>query len=295
MKQTIYSFLLITLFGMTGVKAWAQDLPTTEIDGVTYYEIASADNLVAFASLVNNGEAGANAVLTADIALTDVWESPISNYTGIFDGQGHKITGFEATSETDGGGLFGTTNGATIKNFSISGKLTATAGHGAGVVGYPANSTISGIHSSLEIDVPATDVHHVGGVVGSARGGNTISGCTFSGKMTVAISTDNFAGVVAYLGSDSVVFCANYGEITFSNVNCTAGGIAGYLNNENSYVKGCLNMGSVICDEPEATPKYGSALIGRIKTYYDVKKITVLESGNWPREIIEKQVVELED
>ncbi|MBQ8454039.1 MAG: hypothetical protein IJ537_01670 [Bacteroidaceae bacterium] len=274
MKQTIYSFLLIALFGMTGMQAWAQDLSTTEIEGVTYYEIASADNLVAFASLVNNGEAGANAVLTADIALTNVWEAPITNYSGIFDGQGHKITGFETECSSDGGGLFGYTTNATIKNFSIDGKLSAIGGTGAGVVGYPASSVITNIHSSLEIDVPVTGVHHVGGVVGSARGGNTISTCTFSGTMQVAAgSTDNFAGVVAYLGGDSVVFCANYGEITFSDVNCAAGGVAGYLNNNNSYVKNCLNMGSVICDEPEATPKYGSAIVGRLRTH-DLAKLT---------------------
>ena len=128
MKNKFYSLLLAAVFGMPGMQVWAQDLSTTEIDGVTYYEIGNATDLVTFADLVNGGDFGANAVLTADIALINAWEAPIGNaggmYTGIFDGQGHKITGFEAESLVDGGGFFGYTSGATIKNFSIDGTLT---------------------------------------------------------------------------------------------------------------------------------------------------------------------------
>ena len=278
MKQKLYSLLLLALFGMTGMQVWADELTTTEIDGVTYYEIDDAADLLAFADLVNGGQFGANAVLTADITLTDVWDTPIGisggAFTGIFDGQGHKIKGFEAESAIDGGGFFGITNGATIKNFSIDGTLTSTAGTGSGVVGYPSSSTIFNVHSTLTVIVPEANVHHVGGVVGSARGGNTISKCTFSGTMTVAVgSTDNFAGVVAYLGGDSVSFCANYGTITFDDVNCAAGGVAGYLNNAGSYVQNCLNIGSLICTEPEATPKWGGAIVGRLRTH-DTAKLT---------------------
>ena len=278
MKNKFYSLLLATVFCMPGMQVWAQGLTSTEIDGVTYYEIGNATDLVTFADLVNGGEFGANAVLTADIDLINAWEAPIGNaggmYTGTFDGQGHKITGFEAESTIDGGGFFGYTSGATIKNFSIDGALTSTAGTGSGVVGYPSNSTIFNVHSTLDITVPVGNVHHVGGVVGSARGGNTISHCTFAGTLSVATgSTDNFAGIVAYLGGDSVVFCANYGNISYSDVGCAAGGIAGYLNNTGTYVRGCLNMGKVLCEEPEVVPTYGGAIVGRLRTY-DAAKLT---------------------
>ena len=283
MKRTFYSLFMAFLFGMTGTQVWADDLTTTEIDGVSYYVINNGEEFKMFADLVSNGEFGANAVLKTDISLADVitegspW-NPIGTsggiYTGTFDGQGHSITGFNATSEADGGGLFGFATGATIKDFSIAGTLTATAGTGTGVVGYPSNCTITNIHSSLAIVVPVGDVHHVGGVVGSARGGNTISGCTFRGTMDVAAgSTDNFAGIVAYLGGDSVSFCANYGTITFDDAGCAAGGIAGYLNNTGSYVQNCLNMGKVTFSESEGTPTYGGAIVGRLRTH-DPNKMT---------------------
>ena len=299
MKQKFYSFLLTLLFGMTGMQVWAQDLSTTEIDGITYYEIGSAADLVAFANLVNGdadaevpGQYGANAILTADIALTDVWETPIGvitgedngdigpgAFTGIFDGQGHKITGFDAESAGHGG-LFGDANGATIKDFSIWGKLQVLGGHGSAVIGYPGNSTISGVHSYLEVSVPDAGAAHVGGVVGSARGGNTITGCTFNGTMTIAAgSTDCLAGVVGYLGGDNILFCANYGTITFDDYGCAAGGIAGYLNNTNTSIKGCLNMGAVVynfpeeAEEAEKTPKWGGAIVGRLRSH-DTAKLT---------------------
>ena len=251
-----------------------EDFFSPNADG--FYEIANANQLVWFENLVNGGTYDANAILTDDIALTTSWTAPIGTtdakaYTGIFDGQGHKITDFDVTS-IGNGGFFGCTNGATIKNFSISGILTATAGTGSGVVGWPANSRIANIHSTLEIAVPVSGVHHVGGVVGSARGNNIIDGCSFSGTMTVAAgSTDNFAGVVSYLAGDSVVNCANFGTITFADAGCAAGGVVGYLNNTTSYIRNCLNIGAVVC---EATnPKYGGAIIGRIKNNWSNTRV----------------------
>lgn len=115
MKQKLYSLFLIAVLGMMGMTVWAQELTTTEIDGVTYYEIGNADQLLAFAQLVNgdpdngiDGQSDANALLTADINMAEVlWEAAIgteaSPFTGIFDGQGHNITAFEATSVGRGG------------------------------------------------------------------------------------------------------------------------------------------------------------------------------------------------
>ena len=72
--------------GLFGMNASAQDP----------YEISTAQDLMAFADLVNGGETGTNAVLTADIDMTDLlsmeaW-TPIGKdgdhkYTGTFDGQ----------------------------------------------------------------------------------------------------------------------------------------------------------------------------------------------------------------
>ena len=248
-----------------------------------FYEIGNAAQLKWFAAYVNQVDVTANAILVDDIDMTDVEWRPIgigsgnvapgaTAYAGIFDGQDFSITGFNAEGAGHIG-LFGDTKGATIKNFSISGTLTVTGDYGGGVVGWPINSTIENVHSSLIIDVPNSGTHHVGGVVGSARGGNTISKCSYDGIMTVESSTDNFAGVAAYITTgDKVIDCANYSDITYKNANCAAGGVVGYLNSQDAYVQNCLTTGLIFYDGTE-TPKYGGAILGRTKGY-DAAKVT---------------------
>ena len=245
----------------------------TPVNG--FFEIGTPAQLKWFAVYANQVEPASNAMLTADIDLTGVTMPSIGNssvaYAGEFDGQGNSISNFEGISEGYGG-FFGKTNGATIKNFSIDGILTVTTGTGSGVIGWPENSTISNIHSALVVDVPNSGTHHTGGVVGSARGTNTIDRCTFSGSMTIAAgSTDNFAGVVAYVTHDNgvqkhdeVTNCANYGDITFYDAGCAAGGVLGYLNSTVVVLKNCLSVGEIIF-AGEGSPKYGGAILGRTK------------------------------
>jgi len=242
-------------------------------NGEGIYEIDSEAKLNWFASFVSAGttsaNVAANARLTDNITLTSAWTTPIGTsskaYTGTFDGQGHSISAFQMTT-TGRGGLFGDVTNATIQNFSISGNLTVTGGTGSGLIAWATSSTIVNIHSALTIEVTKSGVHHVGGVVGSARGGNTIDRCSFSGSMTVAAgSTDNFAGIIAYItDNDNVTNCANYGSISFSGAGSAAGGVVGYLNSPSASVKNCLNTGSVHYNG-EGSPTYGGAILGRTK------------------------------
>ena len=50
------------------------------------YLISNYEELKAFASLVNGGNQGANAKLTADIDASDDNWTPIERYSGTFDG-----------------------------------------------------------------------------------------------------------------------------------------------------------------------------------------------------------------
>ena len=85
-------------------------------------------------------------------------------------------------------------------------------------------------------------------------------------------STDNFAGVVGYLGGDRVMNCANYGTITFDDTKCAAGGVAGYLNNTTTYIQNCMNVGTVHCTISDS-PDYGGAIIGRIKNNWSSERV----------------------
>ena len=143
-----------------------------------------------FAAYVNKVKADANAILTAKIALSSAWTTSIGTesnpYAGTFDGQNHAITGFNLTYDGGRQGLFGQTNGATIKNFSIAGTITANGDGGSdagvGVIGWAESSTIQNVHSSLIVDATGTGLGstHVGGVVGPLQRCNRVERCTFS-------------------------------------------------------------------------------------------------------------------
>jgi hypothetical protein len=78
---------------------------TIEKNGRTFYEIESAENLAWFMMQVNKGNTGYNAVLKKDISIVDsavtgksVKWTPIGDadsvsYKGVFDGDGHTISG----------------------------------------------------------------------------------------------------------------------------------------------------------------------------------------------------------
>ena len=267
-----------------------------------YYQLATADDVQLFSIIANNINTAAKAVLTADIDMGSLIEEggfePIGTtshpFAGEFDGQNHKISNFgQFVQEPDdeegyylllmsgtAQGFFGCVNGATIKNFSIDGAFEVTSGKYIGAIGEAVNSTITNVHSSLLIDVTASGVHHTGGVVGSTEGGSntTITNCSFSGTLKVAAgSTDNFAGVVGYLGGDRVMNCANYGSVIFSDAGCAAGGVAGYLNNTSTYIQNCLNVGTVQCEVSDS-PKYGGAIIGRIKNNWSAD---IVKNNYW--------------
>lgn len=271
MKQRLLYGILVLCAYMAG----SMRVCALEQDANGVYQIGTEQDLIDFAAVISGGTFDAKAVLTSDIALTSVWETPIGSaqggaFTGFFDGMGHKITGFEGTSRGKFG-LFGFIKQATVQNFSLSGKLTASnadgsAAHGAGAIGWSESSHISAVHSELEITIAETEVHHVGGVVGSSQnGGNVIRCCSFSGSLSEQFgNTDCFGGVVGYMGSDSIVNCANYGSVSYFAYNGYVGGIVGYLNSSGATIIGCLNTGKVSYIG-EGEPTYGGAIIGRLR------------------------------
>lgn len=144
-----------------------------------------------------NGNLGGNFVLGADIdaSSTARWNNglgfkPIgvigasSNFTGVFDGLGHTVTGLTINRPAaDGIGLFGSAKNATIKNVSVSGVSMFGRYNVAGLVGSASNSLLDNTHTSGRLEGKA----NAGGLIGTS----------FS---TTVINSDATADV---FGSDS--------------------------------------------------------------------------------------------
>ena len=248
------------------------------VDGI--YQITSESELRWFAEYANWTDASVNAVLVNDIEMVgDNW-IPIgysgNKYTGTFDGQGKSITGFSMTI-TKGGvhGLFGDIANATIKNFSISGTvetlMTTEEVFYYGVVGVSDSSTISDIHSSVNLTVKDGYFKNgVAGIVGTISN-TTIDRCSFSGTLDLGTADVDCAGGIVGYGNYNqthiMTNCAFYGTIHSDNTATEdqVGGIIGYYRGQNIQIKNCLSIGTI--DLGNST--YAGMIGGRVLQIYE--------------------------
>ena len=269
MKQKLYSLFLAAAFSLLTVNAWADD-----------YEIATAQDLADFAATVNGGETDANAVLTADIDMSelDSWTaigdwggvSGTANacYKGHFDGQGHTIRNFNFEAKHNYYGLFGVVStGALIENFTIEGSIAVSGniGYAAGVVAYARDKTptVRNVHSKVDINSTSTaSTPRLGGVVGGCPAQNSyvvIDRCTYSGTLNANDKGGNYGGIVGYIlnntnVSTDITNCLFDGKLqgTINSNGAQYGGIIGYTRKGIVSVSNCLSIGTFEYEEENA-------------------------------------------
>ena len=209
-------------------------------------QIANYSQLKEFASTVNNGNTTLNAVLAADIICADATWIPIGNetnaYTGTFDGQGHRITGLNNTSNavSNYAGLFGHLgSGGVVKNLTLSGATITGKENVGGIVGKNAGGTVTNcrVEGNVTIRAGAAYAKYLGGIVGWNTSG-TISGCISA----AAVSNNNlnnctyFGGIVGYFLAGTLQHCLYTGTTVtaknrFGAIVGTFGSGGGSMNN----------------------------------------------------------------
>lgn len=223
---------------------YAQELPQEE-KGVgaageaarEVVEIRNKEDFLEFAQncSIDTWSADKKVLLCADIDLsdTDFWAVPV--FTGVFDGQGHTVSGFRCGGDGYVAGLFRYIGkGGVVRNLTLAGEVAATdekecTGGLCGVnYGAIQNCHFQGTVSGRNI---------VGGLVGINESTGSIWKCTARGRATGYYSTGGIAGV-------------NHGEITAcTNRVC--------VNNDAEWVEEDDGMGvglflSITLDESEA-------------------------------------------
>lgn len=227
--------------------------------------IGSAEELLDFARKCSYDafSVGKTVVLSADISLQGVDLQPIASFSGIFDGQGHTISGIEITDAYSPAGLFSRLEeGGVIKNLTLRGVISPEGdkGYVGGIVG-----DSSGSIENCHIIGTVIGKSDVGGIVGINRVSGKISGCTVSGEIIGEARTGGIAGTnegiifscenTARVNTISVTPSLSLSEINISltldiskltSVNNSSmtdtGGIAGY---STGIVIGCVNGGEV--------------------------------------------------
>ena len=116
-----------------------------------YYEIASKDNWKEFRDIVGNGQNAVDAKMTADVDLGSDIFMVGDSYAGTFDGQNHTL---KINWNNTSGWLapFYTVDGATIKNLRTEGEIKSSSHFLSGLVQSAyGNTTISGCVSAVNI------------------------------------------------------------------------------------------------------------------------------------------------
>jgi hypothetical protein len=170
--------------------------------------------------------------LSADIALTSPW-TPLANFSAVFDGKNHTISGLNVSGTADNAGLFGSVTGnAEIKNLVVSGTVSGGA-------------LVGGIAGALAGNLTLSRVAFIGNVTGTGlRVGGLVGGCA-SGTYTTNIDNSYFNGQVAspddavggliggitLTSSGSTTISKSYvvGSISSSLSNAAVGGITGSM------------------------------------------------------------------
>jgi hypothetical protein len=158
------------------------------IDG--FYQISNAEELLWFMFDVNSGDVNANAQLTQDIVINaeclkrlaeiaklsksseedlTVWQpigTLLNAFSGIFDGQGHSISGIYIDDKTqENVGLFGVTApDAVIKNLGVTDSYIAGKDNVGAIVGDNAGVVVN-CYSTATV-VSEQDAQNVSGIAG---------------------------------------------------------------------------------------------------------------------------------
>lgn len=247
----VMAFSLISPGSLLQVQAEETTTLTPNAEGT--YELANAEDLLAFATKVNAGETALNAVLTKDIDMTGKTWVPITEYAGTFDGQNHKIENLTFESTDKNQGIFGTNTG-TIENIAdITGTYTGNHTTIGGLAAYN-KGTVVNCHSSVEI-IYNNNGGYIGGVVGyNTTNDAFVEQCSFDGTITIpqesAASMLYIGGIVGrqWTGKPHIIGCINRGTIVNENSKWMyIGGIAGYASDGDiwfSYNEGTLQAAS---------------------------------------------------
>ena len=250
------------------------------------YEIGNAGQLYWFAGLVNgtltDGTAQnlkANVVLTADITVNEDLLTSINTdddgnvtngssfkawrpmgmadekgnltgwYTGIFDGNGHSISGLyvnrdEAADDVHTWfksciGLFGYYSGVT-RNLSVLDSYMRGKDCIGGICGYNDGGTIQNCYSAATVCGDS----YIGGICGRSRSNSIIENCYNAGN--VYGNGRSIGGICGYNFS-IIENCYNVGKV---NGKFYVGGIVGESSGYDNtiWIKDCYNRGNVIGD-----------------------------------------------
>ncbi len=212
--------------------------------------------------------------------------TPIIEFYGTFDGQGHKIEGIQVQQSSSYCGFFGYTNSGenvVIKNFRLENSYFGqSAGYGLGsIVGYGKGGTIQNVYSDAYVNKSGSAGFYSGGIVGyNTTSPITIENCCYEGTLTTSRAAGGGILGKAEQATADIKDCIMTGTI-----NTSANEIGGIVGTAATTVTkltitDCLFDGTINIDTNIAAgTKYIGGIVGTNKAPCDIT--TCLNSGEF--------------
>lgn len=273
-------------------------LPSTALAVSEHITISTADELMEFATMINDGiYTGENTVdmlveLTADIDMTGYEWRPIVasttastvDFRGVFDGNDHTINNLYIDNKTENGSWLGLFGGITgdIRDVHVTGEFydlsSGTSGYYFGpvvgftngdVIGCTAEFTVHGEDGKLQGQI-------IGGVAGFVFGPdgtsltmvNCASYSTICGESVYSVAYNRGAyvgGVAGAIANTETINCRNNGEISISGKDILyLGGITGQTQS-GAVLDHCINYGNIISPASQSAVSIGG-ICGRVSS-----------------------------
>lgn len=289
---------------------FAKKAPST--DGSGCYVISDASDLYGFAAIVNGSDgftqdSDACGKLTKDIVVNEnvltvngtlnvadtadfIEWTPIMYFKGVFDGQGHTISGLYFNDDdeyADAIGLFGLVQNAEIKNLGVVGSFFRGNSCLGGVVGLSVDSLkMENVFNKSRIEA---DAQSAGGLLGAAVSLGFVE-IRNSYNMGAVTGNGDVGGLVGYASDVSMRFVNvyNVGSVTCNNNNPSyayVGGIVGYSSSDMEILNG-FNVGAVSGRE------YVGGIVGMTSedfifvNVYNAGRLTISGNGSYVHAIV---------
>ena len=246
--------------------ASGESVTLKDTDADYYYEISNANELYAFATIVNGGNNTINAELTADIDLNPGYTfnangtvtyndqtvtegfaswTPVgsanNSYAGTFDGADLTISGLYYNGTDVYSGMFAYMSGV-VKNLNLTNTYVKS------------QVTTSG----------SKDISHTAGIAAYSSG--EINNCSYSGAIVNTTYYVAYAGGIVAENKGLVFDCVNYGSLNIKTTNQSAyvGGVVGRQTTEDDIIRisCCYNEGTITAISE--TYGYSGGIIGYI-------------------------------
>lgn len=200
-----------------------------------------------FYKLMNDIEVTAN-------FWTPIGANGVNAFNGIFDGNGHTISGIKlSNSYYNRSGLFGVVTG-TVKNLTVEADIS---GKWVGAICGESNGTIENCSSSGTLSAGNSTNRYAGGIVGCNSGTVTKS----SSSANVSCPALDAGGIAGRSVNGTITYCYSTAVVN----GAYAGGLVGRLYNDNSsttsLVRNCYATGEVTGIE------YAGGLVGYCQVY----------------------------